>query len=136
MGGELVKPASPLTYTEQFKQHLPFYLSIGMTYDQYWDGDCELPKFYRQAHELRLRQTNHHLWLQGMYFYEALCDVSPILHAFAEKGTKPHPYPSKPYAVSRQEMQEQAETNRRKAKAVFEAWAASLKNLPEGSENA
>ena len=33
--------------------------------------------------------------MQGLYIYEALCDVAPILHAFAKPGTKPLPYSEK-----------------------------------------
>ena len=95
------------TYTERFYEVFPYYLSIGMTPEQFWEGDCTLVKYYRQADELRNERRNQELWLQGMYFYEAICDVSPILHAFAKKGSKPHPYPSKPYAISEKQIREE-----------------------------
>ena len=71
-----------------------------MTYDEFWNGDCTLTKYYRKADEIRKERRNEELWLQGMYIYEALCDVSPVLHAFAKKGTKPQPYAEKPYAIT------------------------------------
>ena len=71
-----------------------------MTPEQYWDGDPELVKFYREAYEIKMERRNQELWLQGMYIYEAICDASPILHSFAKKGTKPHPYAEKPYALT------------------------------------
>ena len=37
-------------------------------------------------------RRNYAAWLQGAYIYDALCAVSPILHAFAKGGTKPIPY--------------------------------------------
>ena len=85
-----------------------------MTYEQYWDGDCTLVKYYRQAEELRNERRNQELWLQGMYIYEALCDVSPVLHAFAKKGTKPNPYSSRPYAISEKQIREEREERERK----------------------
>lgn len=88
------------TYTERFYEQFPYYLSIGMTPEQYWDGDPMLAKYFRKAEEIRLERTNQHLWLQGMYIYEAICDASPILHSFAKKGTKPHPYTEKPYPIT------------------------------------
>lgn len=106
--------SSSLTYTESFWERFPYYLSIGMTYEQYWDGDCTLVKYYRQAEELRNERRNQELWLQGMYIYEALCDVSPVLHAFAKKGTKPNPYSSKPYAISEKQIREEREEKERK----------------------
>ena len=102
------------TYTEQFYEMFPYYLSIGMTPEQYWDGDCTLVKYYRKAEELRNEKRNQELWLQGMYIYEAICDVSPILHAFAKKGAKPHPYPSKPYAISEKQIRKEREERERK----------------------
>ena len=113
------------TYTERFYEMFPYYLSIGMSPEQYWDGDCTLVKYYRKAEELRNDKRNQELWLQGMYIYEAICDVSPILHAFAKKGAKPHPYPSKPYAISEKQVrQEQKEKERKrieKGKRFMEA---------------
>lgn len=103
-----------LTYTEKFYELFPYYLSIGMTYEQYWDGDPVLPKYYRKAEEMRNERRNQELWLQGMYVYEAICDVSPILHAFAKKGAKPHPYPSKPYAISEKQIRQEREERERK----------------------
>ena len=102
------------TYTERFYEMFPFYLSIGMTPEQYWDGDCTLTKYYRQAHELKNERRNQEMWLQGMYIYEAICDVSPVLHAFAKKGAKPHPYPSKPYAISEKQIRQEREEKERK----------------------
>ena len=74
-------------------------MSIGMTYDEFWNRDVSLVGTYRKAAELRDRRRNQELWLQGMYIYEALCDVAPIFHAFAKKGTKPRPYPEHPYSL-------------------------------------
>ena len=50
----------------------------------------------------------------GLYVYEALCDVSPVLHAFAKKSTKPRPFRTEPYGMAykkeeKSEKQEEAE---------------------------
>lgn len=135
MGGELVNsPAPSFSYTEVFEQHFPYYLAMGMTYEQFWYKDCKLVEYYRKADEIRAERKNQELWLQGMYIYDALCRVSPILHAFAKNGTRPEDYPDKPYPISErkaeQERMEREKANRAKARAVFEAWAANL-NLPK-----
>lgn len=59
----------------------------------------------------------------GMYIYEALCDVAPVLNAFAKKGTKPLAYRTEPYALfekdhERQE-QEKEEAERLRAEAYM-----------------
>ena len=47
--------------------------------------------------DMEQEMQNQFAWLQGMYIYEALCDVSPVLHAFAKRGARPMPYAEKPY---------------------------------------
>ena len=121
---------SSFTYTEKFYELFPYYLSIGMTPEQYWDGDSTLVKYYRKAEELRNEKRNQELWLQGMYVYEAVCDVAPILHAFAKKGTKPTPYPSAPYPITEKQSKKNEEDKQRKlvekGKKFMEAMAASV----------
>lgn len=113
-----VTATAPLkTYTEKFNELFPYYLSIGMTEEQYWDKDNQLVIAYRKADELRMTRKNQELWLQGAYFYDALCRVSPILHAFAKKGTKPTPYLSEAYALN----EKQAElVQEEKSKKVYD----------------
>lgn len=109
------KTRSPfLTYTEQFYEVFPYYLSIGMTYEQFWDGDPHLAKYYRQADEIKTERKNQELWLQGLYIYEALCDVAPILQAMAKKGTKARPYPEQPYAITEKQRKRELEEKERR----------------------
>lgn len=54
---------------------------------------------YREADRLRMKRANAEAHLLGLYVYEAFCDASPILHAFAKKGTKPIPYRDRPYKL-------------------------------------
>lgn len=135
-GGEHNSSAPSFTYTEKFYELFPYYLSIGMTPEQYWEGDCTLTKYYRKADEMRKERRNEELWLQGMYIYEALCDVSPVLRAFAKKGAKPQPYPTKPYAITEnQRKRENEEIERKrieKGKRFMEALMASNNKRFEG----
>lgn len=127
-GGKSGNGFAPRSYTEQFYDVFPFYLSIGMTCEQFWDGDCLLVKYYREAHRLRQQRRNGELWVQGAYIYEALADVSPVLHAFAKKGAKPLPYVSEPFPLTRRDVIEKREREERiryeKQKAKVAAWAA------------
>lgn len=115
-----------MSYSEQFRKLFPQYLAIGMTEEQYWDRDCELVKAFREADNIRKERMNQELWLQGMYFYEALCDVAPIIRAFAKKGTKPHKYPSEPYALTSKEQKEKQEAAE---KAAFDKGLAKMEAL-------
>ncbi len=118
------------SYTKTFYEVFPYYLSIGMTPEQYWDGDPLLAKYYRQADELKRQRRNQELWLQGMYIYEALCDVAPIFHAFAKRGTKPTPYTDRPYSLTNKEREDEKrlreKRERDKARRYMEAKMAAL----------
>lgn len=126
----------PVTYTETFNKLFPYYLSIGMTEEQYWDKDCTLVAAYRKAEELRMNRRNQEMWLQGAYFYDALCRVSPILHAFAKKGVKPTPYPSEAYALTEKQVElreeEHAKSAYDKGKKMMEGFVVSHNKKFEG----
>jgi hypothetical protein len=135
--GQRSSPSS-FTYTEKFYELFPYYLAIGMTAEQYWDGDSALVKYYRKAEELRNEKRNQELWLQGMYIYEAICDVAPILQAFAKKGTKPTPYSSKPYPLSDKQIKRDEEEKQRalseKGKKFMEAFMKANNSKFKGTE--
>lgn len=102
-----------------------------MTWDQYWHGDCEMVKFYRKADRIRNMKKNHELWLQGMYIYEAIGDMAPVLRAsFDGKSRKPIEYPTMPYPLDEAEAAERKRRGDAKklamAKAKFESMAAQF----------
>ena len=138
-GGEHNGSPPIFTYTERFYEQFPYYLSIGMTAEQYWDADPALAKYYRRADEMRLERKNQELWLQGMYIYEAICDASPILHSFAKKGTKPHPYTDKPYSLTDKQRKQETINKEKvvhdKGKKFMEAFM-TLNNSKFKKENA
>lgn len=123
-------PASgPMTYSEFFERCCPHYMAMGMTYDQYWHGDPWMTKAFREYDEIRRERENEMLWLQGMYVYEAICDVTPLLRTFS-KVKKPVPYAAEPYPLT-ERMRELQEARKRKAdsekfKAQMNAWAAAV----------
>lgn len=129
-----------ITYTEQFYEQFPYYLAIGMSPEQYWDGDPTLAKYYRKADEIRFERLNQEKWLQGMYVYEAICNASPILHAFAKKGAKPHPYPDKPYPLTNKQREQNAQADEKavmeKGKRFMEAFMAmNNRKFKDNTEN-
>ena len=101
-----------------------------MSYEQFWEQDCELVKYYRKAEKIRQDLKNQDAWLQGAYFYEALIDAAPVFRAFAKKGTKPTPYRDGPYDLfhreDREERQEAREKHDDRAKAYMEAFMVSV----------
>ena len=108
-------------------------MSIGMTYDEFWNQDVSLVKMYREAAELRDKRRNQEMWLQGMYFYEALCDASPLFRFSMKKDVvKPEPYAKEPYPITASEVREREEREARKKeerlKAEFALFAEQMRN--------
>ena len=111
-------------------------MSIGMTYDEFWNQDVRLVDVYRKAAELRDKRRNQELWLQGMYIYEALCDASPLFRFSMKKGTvKPEPYAKEPYPITAAEVKAReeraAKEKEERLKAEFALFAEQLrKKMP------
>ena len=84
---------------------------------------------------------NEQLWLQGLYIYEAFCDVSPILVAMPKRGAKILPYSETPYALTQSEAKKQKEdAAQRKQKAMLDMFARkadaiNLKMKKGGGDN-
>lgn len=141
------KQVESTSLTELFEKMCPIYMSYGMTYDEYWKESPYRAKFYREAHELKVKQNDEEMWVQGMYIYEALCKVSPVLHAFSKSGTKPLPYSSKPYLYDvkteserdkereEKEKQQQIENERLIAQVHFSNWARATAKMFNKKEN-
>ena len=114
-----------------FEQLCPYYMSIGMSYDEFWNGDVSAVKAYRKANELRDRRHNQDMWIQGRYFYDALCAASPLYRFSMKKGIiKPEPYTSEPYPITEAELREREERDRRakeeRLKAEFTAFVERM----------
>ena len=107
-------------------------MSIGMTYDEFWNQDVSMVEIYRKAAELRDKRRNQELWLQGMYIYEALCDASPLFRFSMKKGVvKPEPYVKEPYPITASEVKEREEREARlkeeRLKMEFALFAEQLR---------
>lgn len=126
-----------------FDRECPYYLLYGMTYDEYWNDDCFKAKFYRDKYKLKIEEWDRNMWTQGMYIYEALCDVSPILHAFSKKGTNPLPYRDKPllkeHADKKRQTQEEKEQQQKNdelvARLFFTNWFNATKKQFENKKD-
>lgn len=95
---------------------LPYYLAIGMPYELFWNGDPNLVKTYREAHELRNQQKNQEMWIQGIYFLRGVQTVAEaIASSFGgSKGSKINQYPNEPLPFTEAEQKAFTERNKRK----------------------
>ena len=112
---------------------------MGMSADEYWNGHSFLVRDYRKAYEMDRRRREWERWRLGMYIYEAVGKLSPILRATFGGGTvKAHDYVDRPFPLDEKEAQEQAEARQveafKKMLAVMEA--ESERNLLKQQEEA
>ena len=117
MGGELLTETPSTqekTSTEVFEESCPFYLAIGMSYAEYWEGDPKLAQYYRKAYKLKQEEYNNNAWLQGLYIYDA---ISTALHN-ALRGMGKQKPPAKDYAKQPYSLNNKVKTEAEKAKEV------------------
>lgn len=133
MDGDLKseEPSEPLPIWQRFDEQFPLYLAMGMSSDEYWNGDPTLVKAYREAYKMRQEQENHAAWLQGLYIYNALCCVAPVMHAFAKAGTKVEPYPGEPYELT---VKDSAKKKKNKAVDYMDAFMVQFNKRFEEKE--
>lgn len=122
--------------TNELNKCCPFFISIGMTYEQFWYGDPTIANMYLEAFKIKEKREAEKVkwmtWEQGLYVYEAICDVSPILRAFS-KSTKPLPYPEKPYGVENIQKEDkklkevEKERDMYRTQIFFQNWANNMK---------
>ena len=117
MGSELLNEGlltQVKTNTEIFEECFPFYLAIGMSFAEYWDGDPKLAQYYRKAYQIKQEEINNTAWLQGLYVYDA---ISTALHnAFRGMGKfKP---PARDYAKQPYNFGNKVKSEAEKAKEV------------------
>ena len=87
-----------------------YYMALGVSADEFWNGDYTLLKYHVEKHRIAVEQQNEQLWLQGVYFYEAL---SVALSQAFSKHTQAK-YPEKPYRLTPLSEEEQELENKRK----------------------
>lgn len=85
MDGEITsRPVIDNTLQAVFSYYEPYYLSLGMPAEEYWNGEPDRIHAYEQAEIYRQKQRNVNAWVQGSYIYEALC--SALSQAFGGEG--------------------------------------------------
>lgn len=106
-------PSAALSYGETFEKMWPYYLAIGMSYEQYWERDAWLARDYREAHDFKRSMRNQELWLGGMYIYEVMSDLAPLYRPLSDgKGLKP--YREYPIPITPKEVEAEKERQYKK----------------------
>lgn len=101
------------SFSESFSEIFPYYMAIGMSYDEFWHGDPYLAVYYREAHELKRDEENQKQWWNGLYTYIAVSTALSNIH-FDGKRHKVNEYLHEPLRI-RPKTEEELEEERRKA---------------------
>ena len=102
--GEGSNTRSATSSRELFAEVFPAYLAMGMSYNEFYREDHELVIAYRKAYEKKRRQDNEDMWRQGLYVYQAIARVAPLLIPFNKKP-KAEPYLDKPIPMFEKDME-------------------------------
>lgn len=96
-----------------------YYMAIGVSFDEFWNGDYTQLKYRIEANRLMLKERNREMWIQGMYVYDAV--MTAMYNA--NRGKKPQKeYMDKPIRITKQSEEEEEE----EAKNILEQFKASL----------
>ena len=134
MGSELLDSSlPPKTLAQIFWEAYPAYLAMGMSSDEYWNGDAQACVAYRKAYEEKLELQDAMLWRQGLYIYHALCCVAPYFNSI--KPRKPEEYTKAPFGIKRKRNTQ--EEQMQMGIAYMKAWADkvnTMRKLQDGSK--
>lgn len=104
---DISKTESDTPISDMLDKLCPYYMMIGVSYDEFWNGDYTHLKYYVEKHKLEIERRNQELWLQGLYNYDALTTV--ISNAMAKNKSGQKKYPEKPYRITEKTEEEKQE---------------------------
>ena len=117
------KQISDTPISDMLDKLCPYYMLIGVSYDEFWNGDYTHLKYHEERYKLEVERKNQELWLQGLYFYDAL--GTSLANAFAKKGSTPKKYPEKPYRIT-EKTEEEKQDEKKKMVDDFRAQLMAL----------
>lgn len=116
MGDRLTEDEAQQTetrsYGDIFDEFLPEYMAMGMTYDEYWNGEFGTKRAARKAYEIRLKNermlADQHNWYMGQYIIKVLQATPLLVAGFNVKQTSQLPdYPEKPLLEEAENMKKE-----------------------------
>lgn len=130
------KPQSTVTLSKIFREAFPHYLVMGMSAEEYWDGEPWLVKPYREAYRIRMenqdRIADRDAWRMGEYIRHALVSVPITVTGWAPKGHRLQDYPEKPMTTQAEERKQEENEKKKQdnqqqlALAMFQAFTEKM----------
>lgn len=93
---------SPTPYGDTFDEMLPHYLVMGMSYEDYWEGEYGMKLACRKAFRIRMeneqRISDRNNWYMGQYMIRVLQCVPLLVGGLnVKESTRLPDYPEKPF---------------------------------------
>lgn len=131
---EISEPSSEKkTYAEAFDEAYPYFMTIGMTYDEFWNQDPFLAVYCLKSHELKRDEENQKLWLNGLYTFIAVSTALSNIH-FDGKKHKINHYLKEPIRI-RPYTEEELKAIQERNTAVTVATLNALKDRFDSMKN-
>lgn len=134
--GDSYMLSRPFSYTEIFDELCPMYMSMGMSYDEYWNDNPWKAFWIRKSEKKKIERNNFYSWLNGLYTYKALLDVSPLINIF-DKQRRPEEYLLEPIDLFGDKEQVEQRKNEKAMQAGIEnmmQWAMAV-NAKKAGDN-
>ena len=118
--------ARPLSYKELFESVCPEYMAMGMTYDEFWNGDNDAPRMYRKLYRRKRERANEDAWMHGLYVQQAIAACfSGKKHPF-KYPEKPLGFDETPVTERKQDKPDKNKVAKNNAKTLMEIWAINF----------
>lgn len=129
--------SEPSSLAEIFTDAFPYYLAMGMSYEEFWRGSPSLVRAYRKAFEIKRANRNWEMWQQGLYIFTAL-HCNPIPVGFPKEDSKNSGYPDRPLPLSEKEAKEQEQQREldNTKRFIAQLEAESKRNLEKAKKEA
>ena len=134
------KPKETFTISKIFHDAFPHYMVMGLSAEEFWDGEPWRARAYRKAYRIRVeneeKKADRNAWRVGEYIRHALISVPITVNGLAPKGAHLQNYPEKPMSMiaeeqKQKEIKKKQEDNKQQlAQAMFHAFTEKMnKNI-------
>ena len=128
------------SYGDIFDELFPQYLLMGMTPEQYWDGEYGLKIAYRKAYKLRKeieqKEADRNNWYMGQYIIAALSGTPLLVAGLNVKRTTKLPeYPKEPFLYAAEAAEKKETRRKREEDQTMLAMAMFQANIEKMNQN-
>ena len=128
------------TYGDIFDELFPHYLLMGMTPEEYWDGESSLKPAYLKAYRMRVeneqRMADQNNWMMGQYIISVLQCVPLLVGGLnVKENTQLPQYPDKPLMEKAEEKKKEEVRKRNEEDQIMLAMAMMQARVEKFNRN-